>query len=56
MTAVGAFLGALIFGTVQMGIFFTTVNTDWFKVFIGLMVLIAVLFNNFIRKRMTEAR
>jgi simple sugar transport system permease protein len=39
-----------------MGIFFTGVNTDWFKVFVGLMVLIAVLFNNFIRRRVTEAR
>ena len=55
-SAVGAAFGALIFGTVQMGIFFTGVNTDWFKVFVGVMVLIAVLFNNFIRKRVTEAR
>ena len=55
-SAVGAALGALIFGTVQMGIFFTGVNTDWFKVFVGVMVLIAVLFNNFIRRRVTEAR
>jgi simple sugar transport system permease protein len=55
-SAIGAFLGALIFGTVQMGIFFTGVNTDWFKVFVGLMVLVAVLFNNFIRRRMTEVR
>ncbi len=55
-SAVGAALGALIFGTVQMGIFFTGVNTDWFKVFVGFMVLSAVLFNNFIRRRVTEAR
>ncbi len=55
-SAIGAFLGALIFGTVQMGIFFTGVNTDWFKVFVGLMVLVAVLVNNFIRRRMTEVR
>ena len=55
-SAVGAALGALIFGTVQMGIFFTGVNTDWFKVFVGALVLIAVLFNNFIRRRVTEAR
>ena len=55
-SAIGAAFGALIFGTVQMGIFFTGVNTDWFKVFVGVMVLIAVLVNNYIRKRVTEAR
>jgi simple sugar transport system permease protein len=55
-SAIGPAFGALIFGTVQMGIFYTGVDTDWFKVFVGVMVLIAVLFNNYIRKRMTEAR
>ena len=42
--------GALIFGTVQMGIFYTGIDTDWFQVFLGLMVLIAVLVNNWVRK------
>jgi len=46
----------LIFGTVQMGIFYTGVDTDWFKVFMGIMVLLAVLVNNFIRRKVTEAR
>ncbi len=55
-SAIGAMFGAIIFGTVQMGIFFTGVNTDWFKVFLGAMLLIAVVFNNFIRKKVTEAR
>jgi simple sugar transport system permease protein len=41
---------------VQMGIFYTGVNTDWFKVFLGVMMLIAVLFNNYIRRKVTEAR
>jgi simple sugar transport system permease protein len=54
-SAIGASFGALLFGTVQMGIFFTGVNTDWFKVFVGAMLLIAVFFNNFIRKRVTES-
>jgi len=48
--------GALIFGLVQMGIFYTGIDTDWFKVLLGSMVLIAVLFNNFIRRKVTEAR
>jgi simple sugar transport system permease protein len=54
-SAIGALLGALIFGTVQMGIFYTGVNTDWFKVFMGLMMLIAVMVNNVVRKKATEA-
>jgi simple sugar transport system permease protein len=54
-SAIGAVFGALIFGMVQQGIFFTGVNTDWFKVFLGVMLLIAVVFNDFIRKRATEA-
>jgi simple sugar transport system permease protein len=53
---VGAALGALIFGTVQMGIFYTGVDTDWFMVFLGVMMLLAVLFNNYIRRKMTESR
>ena len=47
---VGAAFGALIFGVVQMGIFFTGVNSDWFRVFLGGMLLISVIFNNYIRK------
>jgi simple sugar transport system permease protein len=53
---IGAAFGALIFGTVQMGIFYTGWDTDWFKVFMGIMVLIAVLVNNIIRRKVTEAR
>jgi simple sugar transport system permease protein len=55
-SAAGALFGALIFGMVQQGIFFTGVNTDWFQVFVGAMLLIAVLFNNYIRKRASEMR
>ena len=55
-SVIGACFGALIFGVVQMGIFFTGIDSDWFRVFLGMMLLIAVLFNNYIRKRVTEAR
>jgi simple sugar transport system permease protein len=55
-SAVGAAFGALLFGTVQQGIFYTGVNTDWFKVFLGAMLLIAVLFNSYIRKKVTGGR
>ncbi len=55
-SAIGATFGALIFGTVQMGIFYTGVNTDWFKVFLGVMMLVAVMFNNYVRRKATEGR
>jgi simple sugar transport system permease protein len=55
-SVVGAVFGALIFGMVQQGIFFTGVSTDWFQVFVGVMLLIAVVFNNVIRRRAAEAR
>jgi simple sugar transport system permease protein len=55
-SVIGASLGALIFGVVQMGIFYTGVNTDWFRVFLGIMLLLAVIFNNYIRKIVTGGR
>ena len=40
-----------------MGIFYTGIDTDWFKVFLGLVILVAVLVNNYIRaKALGEAR
>ena len=55
-SVVGACFGAVIFGVVQMGIFFMGIDSSWFRVFLGGMLLIAVIFNNFIRKKVTEAR
>lgn len=48
-TVYGVLFGALIFGLVQMGIFYTGIDTDWFKVFLGIVILMAVLVNNYIR-------
>ena len=55
-SAIGASFGALIFGTVQQGIFYTGANTDWFQVFLGAMLLVAVLFNTYVRRKATEGR
>jgi simple sugar transport system permease protein len=55
-SVIGACLGALIFGVVQMGILFTGAPNDWFRVFLGAMLLIAVLFNNLIRRRVVSGR
>lgn len=55
-SVLGASFGALIFGMVRQGFFFTGVHTDWFMVFLGAMLLIAVVFNNFLRKKAMESR
>ncbi len=55
-SAIGAVFGALIFGIVQQGIVFTGVDSDWFQVFLGGMLIVAVLVNNYIRKRASEAK
>jgi simple sugar transport system permease protein len=55
-SVIGACLGALIFGVVQMGILFTGAPNDWFRVFLGVMLLIAVLFNTLIRRRVVSGR
>ena len=55
-SAMGALFGALIFGVVQMGIFYTGIDTDWFKLFMGAMMVIAVLFNSYVRNRAMRSR
>jgi simple sugar transport system permease protein len=55
-SAIGAFFGAIIFGMVSIGLTYTRFDSDWFQVFLGGMLLLAVLFNNFIRKKVTGER
>lgn len=55
-SAIGAFLGAIIFGMVMIGLTYTRIDQDWYLVFLGGMLLVAVLFNNIIRKRVTGER
>ena len=50
-SAVGAALGALIFGMVRQGIVYAGIDADWFQVFLGAMLIVAVLVNQFIRRR-----
>lgn len=54
-SAVGAAVGALIFGMVNQGIVYAGWNPDWFQFFVGLLLLGAILLNTFIRRR-AEAR
>jgi len=55
-SAIGAFFGSIIFGMVVIGLTYTDFDQDWFQVFLGGMLLLAVLFNNMIRKRVTGER
>ncbi len=55
-TAIGAALGALIFGMVQQGIVYAGINSDWFQFVLGAMLLAAVLLNRFVRTRAVAAR
>lgn len=55
-SAIGAAIGALIFGMVRQGIVYARVDADWFQVFLGGMVLIAVIINQVVRKRAMGAR
>ncbi len=50
-SAIGAAIGALIFGMVRQGIVFAGVDADWFQVFLGVMLLIAVLVNHWVRRK-----
>ncbi len=50
-SAIGAALGALIYGMVQQGIVFEGWDNDWLYAFLGVMLLGAVLVNNFVKSR-----
>jgi simple sugar transport system permease protein len=55
-TVIGGAIGALLFGMVSQGIFFTGVDADLFQVFLGGILLAAVLMNQFIRSRVGRTR
>jgi simple sugar transport system permease protein len=55
-SAVGAALGATIIGMAFIGIQFANWNTDWRFLFLGVILLVAVLVNNYVRKRAEGAR
>lgn len=50
-SAVGGALGAFIFGVTTQGIVFAGWNPDWFKFFLGAMLLLAVVVNLWVRQR-----
>ncbi|KAA6213169.1 ABC transporter permease [Streptomyces albofaciens JCM 4342] len=50
-SAIGAAVGAFIFGMASKGIVYAQWNPDWYKFFLGAMLLLATLLNAWVRKR-----
>jgi simple sugar transport system permease protein len=50
-SAIGSAVGAFIFGMTNKGIVYAQWNPDWFKFFLGAMLLLATLLNAWVRKR-----
>ncbi|MFF7277792.1 ABC transporter permease [Streptomyces griseorubiginosus] len=53
-SAIGPVFGAFMFGMVQQGIVFANWNPDWFKAFLGVMLLGAVLINLWVSRAATR--
>ncbi len=50
-SVVGGAIGALIFGMVQLGVVYAGWNPDWFKAFLGVMLLLATIVNLVVKKK-----
>jgi len=50
-SVVGATVGALIFGMTQLGITYAGWDPDWFKTFLGVMLILATLVNLYVKKK-----
>jgi simple sugar transport system permease protein len=50
-SVVGASIGALIFGMTQLGITYAGWDPDWFKTFLGIMLISATLVNLYVKRK-----
>jgi simple sugar transport system permease protein len=55
-SVVGAAIGALSLGMARIGIVFANINADWYFIAIGTLLLVAVMLNNWIRRRFAGLR
>ncbi len=55
-SVIGAAIGAFIFGMANLGIVYAGWNPDWFYFFLGVLLLGAILLNNYVRKRAEAMR
>jgi simple sugar transport system permease protein len=55
-SVIGAALGALIFGMTKQGIPAAQWDNDWYKLFLGVMLLAATVLNTVVRRRVTGVK
>jgi simple sugar transport system permease protein len=55
-SALGSAFGAFILGTTQLGINFVGINSDWYQVVLGAVLLLAVLANTYLLRRASGSR
>jgi simple sugar transport system permease protein len=55
-SALGSAFGAFILGTTQLGINFVGINSDWYQVVLGAVLLVAVLANTYLLRRASGSR
>ncbi|QXJ23868.1 ABC transporter permease [Actinomadura graeca] len=49
-SAIGISLGAMTYAIVSLGVFYTGWSTDWVQLFVGVLLLLAVLGNNLVQR------
>lgn len=49
-SAFGVFLGTVIYEVISVGIFYTGWSTDWVQLFLGVLLMLAVLANSYFRR------
>lgn len=55
-SAIGSAIGAFIWGMTNNGIVYAELNADWFRFFLGAMLLIATVVNHWVRRRAEGVR
>jgi simple sugar transport system permease protein len=55
-SAIGTVFGALTLGMTKNGLQFAGVSADWYAAFLGVLLLLAVIVNNYIRQRAAMTR
>jgi len=55
-SAIGTVFGALTLGITRQGIFFAAIDSEWYQITLGAILLIAVLLNQYVRLRASRDR
>ncbi|MHB8397708.1 MAG: ABC transporter permease [Candidatus Limnocylindrales bacterium] len=54
-SVIGTIFGALTLGIISQGLFFAEVDPNWYNAILGILLLVAVLANEFVRRRVVGA-